>query len=127
MRTRTIPAYPDSSTARQQFLRRHACNLPLRNAVRFAADACFRFSGRGMNNRSLWSEAERVWLGPATFLHWAMWLEEINIPWTVATAAGAPQDAQRLHDAVHAELLVYWDDQMASLPSQKCPQWLPLP
>jgi hypothetical protein len=52
---------------------------------------------------------------------------EIDIPWTVATAADAPETTDELRAAVHAELIVYWKDKMASLPNKERPRWLPLP
>ncbi|MGA2030930.1 MAG: hypothetical protein ABSG68_01635 [Thermoguttaceae bacterium] len=123
----TIPQARSICTGRQRFIRRHSCGLPLKDAVRFAVDACFHFNGRAMHGKALWSQTERVWLGSDTFLHWAIWLEEINIPWTVATAAGAPRGMERLRGAVLAELASYWADRLASLPYQTEPRWLPLP
>ena len=127
IRATTISPSPHASTNRQRSIRRHCCKLALKNAVRFAADVCFRFRCRAIQGKALWSDAERVWLGRDTFLHWAISLEDIDIPWAVATAAGAPMDVEQLRGAVHAELVSYWVERLAALPRQKCPNWLPLP
>jgi hypothetical protein len=99
----------------------------LKKAVRFAVDVCFRFSGRSVQVKALWSETERVWLGSKTFLDWSMFIENIDIPWVVATAAGAPTDVEQLRAAVLVELNSYWADCLAALPSRERPHWLPLP
>ncbi len=99
----------------------------MKKAVRFAVDVCFRFSGRAVQAKALWSETERVWLGSKTFLDWSMYIENIDIPWVVATAAGAPQDVDQLREAVLVELNSYWADRLESLPSRERPHWLPLP
>ncbi|MGA2259220.1 MAG: hypothetical protein ABSG53_31490 [Thermoguttaceae bacterium] len=123
----TAPRIPRVSTCRQRSIRRRARQYSLKKAVRFAVDVCFRFSGRAVQVKALWSETERVWLGSKTFLDWAMWIENIDIPWVVATAAGAPTDVEELRDAVLAELNSYWADRLAALPSKERPNWLPLP
>ena len=99
----------------------------MKNAIRFAVDVCFRFDFRAMRGPSLWSKTERVWLGSNTFLHWAMCLEDIDIPWTVATAPGAPKDVEQLREEVLTELVAYWDDRLTALPKREQPNWLPLP
>jgi len=115
------------STRRQRFIRRSACTLPLKNAVRLAADVCFGFQCRRLQGTSLWSKTQRAWLGSKTFLDWAMRAEDIDILWTVATAVGAPQEVQPLRDAVREELAAYWAELMAALPRGTEPPWLPLP
>ena len=127
IRATAIPSPGHVSTGRQRSIRRHSCKVALKGAVRFAVDVCFRFRSRAVQGKALWSETERVWLGRETFLHWAIWLEDIDIPWAVATAAGAPSDVEQLRDAVRAELTSYWGERLAALPREPCPQWLPLP
>jgi len=114
-------------SARQRSIRRRARRLSLRGAVRFAADVFFRFKYRAAKATALWSNAEHVWLGRETFLHWALWDTEIDIPWVVALAVDAPPDGDALRAAVGAELAAYWDRQMASLPRTGKPRWMPLP
>jgi hypothetical protein len=75
----------------------------------------------------LWSDAERVWLGRATYLEWALRDPEIDIPWVVALATNAPGDAEAFQNAVREELSAYWVVQSARLPSGSKPRWLPLP
>ena len=128
MITARIASRPRSaSTARQRSLRRHSCGQPLKKAVRFAVDTCFRFQCRAPQGKALWSETERVWLGNDTFMHWAICLEDIDIPWAVATASGAPTNANQLRVAVVTELKSYWADQVAELPRREDPRWMPLP
>jgi hypothetical protein len=115
------------STGRQRSIRRHASSLPLKNAVRLAVDVYFHFNRRAVQGRALWSETERVWLGSDTFLHWALCVKDIDIPWAVATAAGAPKNVERLRGEVLKELTSYWADRLASLPRGEKPSWLPLP
>ena len=98
----------------------------LKRAVRFAVDVRFRFSGKAVQSKALWSEKERVWLGSKTFLDWSMSIENIDIPWVVAAAA-VPADAEELREAVLAELNSYWANRLAELPSKALPNWLPLP
>ena len=123
----TAPRLPRVSTCRQRSIRRRARRFSLQEAVRFAVDVCFRFSGRAVQVKALWSETERVWLGSKTFLDWSMWIENIDIPWAVATAAGAPKDVEQLREAVLLELNSYWADRLETLPSKERPHWLPLP
>ncbi len=123
----TAPRIPRISTCRQRSIRRRARRFSLKKAVRFAVDVSFRFSGRAVQVKALWSETERVWLGSKTFLDWAMQIENIDIPWVVATAAGAPEDVAQLREAVLAELNTYWADRLEVLPSKERPHWLPLP
>jgi hypothetical protein len=121
------PRSPHVLTGRQRSIRRHARGLPLKHAVRSAVDVCFRFTCRTVEGKALWSETEQAWLGKNTFLHWALWLKDIDIPWAVATATGAPEDLERLREAVRKELTSYWTERMAALPRRSQPHWLPLP
>jgi hypothetical protein len=114
-------------TGRQRFIRRHSRGLSLKKAVRFSVDALFEFNWRATQGKALWCETERVWLGSNTFLDWAIWDADIDIPWVVATAAGAPKDALRLREAVREELVAYWVDRLNALPPKGRPHWLPLP
>ncbi len=123
----TARRLPRVATSRQRSIRRRARRYSLKRAVRFAVDVSFRFSGRAVQVKALWSETERVWLGSKTFLDWAMCIENIDIPWTVATAAGAPADVEQLREAVLDELNAYWANRLAVLPAQERPHWLPLP
>ena len=123
----TVAQQPRISTCRQRSIRRRARQYSLKKAVRFAVDVCFDFSGRAVEFKALWSKKERVWLGSKTFLDWSLWIESIDIPWVVATAAGAPENVEQLREAVLAELNEYWVDRLAMLPSQERPRWLPLP
>ena len=123
----TAPRTPRVSTCRQRSIRRRARRYSLKKAVRFAVDVSFRFSGRAIQVKALWSERERVWLGSKTFLDWAMCVENIDIPWAVATAVGAPENVEQLREAVLAELHSYWADCLESLPDKERPRWLPLP
>ncbi len=123
----SVPRLPRITTYRQRSIRRRAQRYSLKQAVRFAVDVCFRFSGRAVQVKALWSETERVWLGSKTFLDWSMWIENIDIPWVVATAAGAPKDAAQLRQEVLVELNSYWTNRLAVLPSKERPNWLPLP
>jgi hypothetical protein len=123
----TAASVPRVSTRRQRSLRQRSRKLSLKNAVRNAVDVYFRFESRAVQGKALWSDAERVWLGRETFLHWSLCLEDINIPWVVATAGEAPSDAEKLHLAVRAELMSYWADCLGALPRRTLPHWLPLP
>lgn len=123
----TAPRFPRVPTCRQRSIRRRARRYSLKKAVRFAVDVSFHFTGRAVQVKALWSETERVWLGSKTFLDWAMCIENIDIPWSVATAAGAPQDTEELREAVLEELNAYWSNRLAALPPQERPHWLPLP
>ena len=121
------PSSRQASTGRQRSIRRHCRGLSLRPAVRHAVDVCFRFKCRAVEGKALWSDTERVWLGSHTFLHWAICLADIDIPWAVATAAGAPADMEQLTDVVRAELDSYWTERLSVLPRRQRPHWLPLP
>jgi hypothetical protein len=90
-------------------------------------EASFGFRFRNVEGEALWSTTERVWLGKRTFLHWALWLADIDIPWGVSTATGAPEDVEQLRRAVLAELNAYWSNRLAALPRRTKPRWLPLP
>jgi hypothetical protein len=111
---------------RQQSGRRRSNGLSLASAVRRAVDVFFRFQYRDPRAKALWCATERVWLGGETFLYWAFWDGEIDIPWVVATARDAPQDAADLHKVVRAELKAYWAERTASLPRSQ-PIYQPLP
>src|SRR5438045_2792449 len=93
----------ESFTGRQRSLRRHSHSLTLRRAIRHAASVCFRFTSRAVQGKALWSRTERVWMGKETFFHWAICLPDINIPWMVAAAKGAPADDELLLAAVRKE------------------------
>lgn len=114
-------------TGRQRSVRHRSRHLSLESAVRLAVDVFFGFKYRLGRGKALWCETEHVWLGSETFIYWALRDVDINIPWVVAKAAGAPQNAEELREAVRAELLVYWAAQIASLPRVEQPRWLPLP
>jgi hypothetical protein len=117
----------NAAKSRQRSIRRHCRALSLKEATRYAVDICFSFSCRATESKSLWSETERVWLGRETFLHWAINLDDINIPASVNSAVAAPHDKEKLCDAVRAELTAYWTEQIAALPRRTRPRWLPLP
>jgi hypothetical protein len=116
-----------SFTGRQRSLHRRSCRLPLRRAIRHAASVCFRFTSRAVQGKALWSRTERVWMGKETFFHWAICLPDINIPWMVAAAQGAPEDDELLLVAVRKELDAYWRERLTDLPQDAYPAWLPLP
>ena len=111
----------------QQNLRRRASRRELRPAVGLAVKAFFRFTHRAREAKALWSETGTVLLGRTTFLHWALNDAEIDIPWVVATAANAPDNADELRKAVRSELDAIWTDQLAALPLMSANNWLPLP
>ncbi len=123
---RVLPP-PNGPTRRQLSVRHRASRLYLHAAVRLAARAFFRFTHRAERTKALWSHSEGVWMGSKTFLNWAMCDDHIDIPWTVAEAADAPDTAEELRQAVRDELIAYWADQLASLPRKATPQWPPLP
>jgi hypothetical protein len=112
---------------RQRSLRRRVSPLSLADGVRLAVGALFRFRYCGVRTGALWSEAEHVWLGRETFLHWAIWDSDIDIPWVVAATADAPGDEDELLAAVRVELISYWTTSLERLPEKKSPTWLPLP
>jgi hypothetical protein len=114
-------------SARQRRVRLRACQLCFKAAVRLAADALFGFTHRAPDGDALWSNTVSVWLGSATFIHWAMGEVDIDIPRIVADTDGAPENANELHATVHAELAAYWADCLASLPPKSTPGWRPLP
>jgi hypothetical protein len=118
---------PRRRTHRQRTRQRRSRRLTLAIAVRHAVDVFFRFTQRDTRSKSLWSETERVWMGRATFMDWALRDPEIDIPWIVAMAADAPATADKFQAAVDSELKAYWTMQSACLPSDKKPRWLPLP
>lgn len=114
-------------TSRQRSMRYRSRQLALPEAVRKAVHVFFRFRYRARQSKALWCGSGRVWLGRETFLHWALFDDQIDIPWVVATSPEAPKDAKALRDAVRAELSDCWADEMASLPWAENPNWLPLP
>lgn len=114
-------------SAGQRCLRHRVGSMSLAGGVRVAADAFFRFRYRGARTVALWSESQHVWMGRETFLHWALWDGDIDIPWVVAEAADAPSDQDELRKAVRDELISYWAARVARLPQKKSPGWLPLP
>ena len=114
-------------SAGQRYLRRRVGSMPLGSAVRVAAGAFFRFRYRGARTAALLSESRHVWMGRGTFLHWALWDGDIDIPWVVAGAADAPNDEEELRHAVRDELISYWAASVDRLPQKKSPAWLPLP
>lgn len=120
-------AAADRRTTRQRMRRGRSQRLLLGAAVRRAVDVFFRFSHRAADSKALWSEAERVWLGRATFLDWALRDSSIDIPWIVAQSGGAPADGNDLVEAVRAELITYWTIQFSRLPRSRDPYWIPLP
>src|SRR6185295_4977625 len=87
---------PHASTRRQRSIRSHTRGLPLKSAIRYAVEVCFRFKCRAVQGKALWSETERVWMGSSTCFHWAISLQDIDIPRAVATAADAPKDMEQL-------------------------------
>lgn len=114
-------------TSRQRSMRCRSSQLALPEAVRKAVHVFFRFRYRARQSKSLWCGAGRVWLGRQTFLHWALFDAQIDIPWVVATSREAPKDANALRKAVRAELSDCWVNKMASLPCTENPNWHPLP
>jgi hypothetical protein len=117
----------DRRTPHQRFLRQQLKGRSLHDAVYQAADEFFCFRYRSKHSMALWTETARAWLGIATFLHWALWDANINIPWTVAQADGVPKDDDDLREAVRNELILYWAETAADLPKRTHPNWLPLP
>lgn len=114
-------------TSRQRSMRCRSSQLALGAAVRGAVHTFFRFRYRASQARALWCETGRVWLGRETFLHWALFDAQIDIPWVVATSPEAPDGDDALSEAVRAELTAYWAHELASLPRVDDPHWLPLP
>ncbi len=127
MKPQQIVPPPNGPTPRQRSVRHRASRLYLASAVRFAAQAFFGFTHRGEPAEALWSGREGVWLGSQTFLHWAMCDAHADIPWLVAAATDAPKTAHELREAVRAELIAYWAEELAVLPRTNRPAWSPLP
>ena len=127
MWTERVSPAPASLSPRQRRVQRRARRMGFKAAVRFAADVLFGFTHRATRSDALWSDSARVWLGSATFIHWAMGEVHLDIPRIVAETDGAPDDADELHEAAHAELTAYWADCLASLPRKSTPRWMPLP
>jgi hypothetical protein len=99
----------------------------LKSTVRHAVDTFFHFRYRSTRSKALWCQTERVWLGYQTFIHWALWDADIDIPRAAARAADAPGSADELRKAVRVELTAYWAVLLSSLPREGQPFWLPLP
>jgi len=114
-------------SASQRRVQRRVRRLCFKAAVRLAVDAQFRFTHRATQGKALWSDSVGVWLGSATFIHWAMGEARIDIPRIVAKTDGAPDGEDEFQKAVHLELMAYWADCLASLPPKSTPGWLPLP
>jgi hypothetical protein len=112
---------------RQMLVRRRAKGRSLHDAVRLAVLVFFRFTHRRKVGEALWCETERVWLGNKTFIQWAIFEADIDIPRVVATSTDAPETSEGLRAAVRAELTACWTDKLASLPQRETPCWLPLP
>lgn len=127
MKSQQRVSTPSPPSPHQKSVRRRTSGLHLRGAVRLAVHAFFHFTHRSREAKALWSRSERVWLGNRTFLDWAMRDGTIDLPWLVADAADAPETADELREAVHAELVAYWAEQLAALPRKSTPHWPPLP
>ena len=123
----TAPPIQRVSTCRQRSIRRHARHYSLQQAVRYAVDVCFRFSGRAAQVKALWSETERVWLGNKTFVDWSMCDREYRYPLVRGDGHRQTQDVEQLRESVLAELNAYWADRLTVLPLKERPHWLPLP
>ncbi|MFZ5832899.1 MAG: hypothetical protein ACOY3P_22660 [Planctomycetota bacterium] len=117
----------NGSNHRQRWIQHRVFRLTLQDAVRFAADTFFRFRYRAVDSPALWSASERVWLGRQTFLYWALWDTEIDIPRIVAQIPDAPKNTDELLAAIRIALAVYWERKMAALPRTGKPRWMPLP
>lgn len=127
MRVPQILPSPSGPTPRQESVRHRASRLYLHGAVRLAVHAFFHFTHRAEAADALWCHRERVWLGSRTFLNWSMCDASIDVPWLVAEVADAPESAEEFREAVRAELMACWAEQLACLPSKSSPTWPPLP
>ncbi len=127
MWTQRISSERSDLSARQRRIRRRARRLDFKAAVHLAADALFGFTHRATQGKALWSESVCVWMGNATFIHWAMAEARIDIPRIVAETDGAPGTEDEFQKAVRSELKAYWADRLDSLPPKSTPGWLPLP
>ena len=127
MNGQRIPLPQQDPTPRQRSVRNRARQLSLHRAIWLAADTFFRFTHRAEVSNALWSHRERVWMGSKTFLNWAMCDAGIDMPWLVSGVADAPEKPDELHKAVRAELVAYWKERLAALPSKSTPTWPPLP
>ena len=67
-----VAVAPRLPTHRQTSRRHRSRRLTLRIAVRHAVDVFFRFTHHDSPSKSMWCETERVWLGRATYLNWAL-------------------------------------------------------
>ncbi len=114
-------------TLSQRRLRGRIHHQSLRAGVRLAVRALFGFTHRDPRGDALWSDREDVWLGRATYLHWAMHDAAIDIPWLVRDACDAPASTEELDAVVRQELLRVWSQRLTALPCKSTPAWLPLP
>ena len=108
-------------SASQRRVQRRVRRLCFKAAVRLAADAQFRFTHRATQGKALWSDSVGVWLGNATFIHWAMGEARIDIPRIVAETDGAPESEDEFHKAVHLELMAYWADRLGFAAAEEYP------
>jgi hypothetical protein len=122
-----LPDAANGLNSRQRAIRRHVDGQPLPGAIRLAAFAFFRFTHSSSSGEALWSDSQHVWLGKKTFMHWAMFDPEINIPHSVSTAADVPAAPEALGKIVRTELNRYWTYKLRSLPHREDKGWIPLP
>ena len=101
--------------------------VELETAILIAIRSLFKFTHRAADSKALWSDAQVVWLGRSTFLHWCLEDAEFDIPWIVARARNAPRDRNRLREIVHARVVDYFASQLDKLPRRQTGNWLPLP
>jgi len=127
MQTQRMSPPPGGFSGCQLRMKRLARPLRFRAAVRVAVDTAFDFTHRTSAGKALWSDTVSVWLGRATFIHWAMGEVHNDIPRIVAETDGAPDDPDDLNEAVYLELAAYWANRLATLPPKSTPAWLPLP
>jgi hypothetical protein len=127
MTARSTVMSANGRTSRQRCMRCRSSQLAMGKAIRKAVQAFFHFEYRATEARALWCGTGRVWLGYETFLNWALFDAQIDIPWIVATSPDAPAGDDALRNAVRVELKACWTDKLASLPRRARPHWLPLP
>jgi len=114
-------------SSRQRRLQRHTRHMSFKEAVRLVADTLFHFTHCATQETSLWSDSVRVWMGSVTFIHLALEEVDMDIPRIVAGTDGAPDAEKDLREEVRLELLAFWADCLASLPSKNTPLWKSLP
>ena len=114
-------------TRKQRVIRQRVKEEAFDDAVQVAVKALFDFTHRASNAKALWSDAQTVWLGKQTFLHWCLDDAEVDVPWIVAGTRKAPRDREELRKAVQANLLDYYAKNLSSLPRRSTGNWLPLP